>query len=202
MGNKCAEISLTCKHRDHTFISPRPAGTFNKQNTLLLHCYSALAAATSWKISDEEDKNISYKLYPGSRGAGRRELDCRVVLTSPRTAPSTTAAAHGKISRSRIEINWSKVWSQIEVWEQSSVFIVPGVTEKMCNYFGSLKHENVPLGYGKMRPSLLFWTIKILKTVLILSIRLLSISAIKRKVWTKKLYDTCFTVRDKHWRRI
>ena len=35
MGNKCAEISLTCKHRDHTFISPRPAGTFNKQNTLL-----------------------------------------------------------------------------------------------------------------------------------------------------------------------
>ena len=105
MGNKCAEISHTCKHRDHTFISPRPAGTFNKQNTLLLHCYSALAAATSWKISDEEDKNISYKLYPGSRGAGRRELDCRVVLTSPRTAPSTTAAAHGKISRSRIEIN-------------------------------------------------------------------------------------------------
>ena len=38
--------------------------------------YYALAAATSWKISDEEDKNISYKLYPGSRGAGRRELDC------------------------------------------------------------------------------------------------------------------------------
>ena len=34
--------------------------------------YSALAAATSWKISDEEDKNISYKLYPSSRGAGRR----------------------------------------------------------------------------------------------------------------------------------
>ena len=87
----------------------------------------------------------------------------------------------GKISRSRIEINWSKVWSQIEVWEQSSVFIVPGVTEKMCNYFGSLKHENVPLGYGKMRPSLLFWTIKILKTVLILSIRLLSYQQSKEK---------------------
>ena len=67
--------------------------------------YSALAAATSWKISDEEDKNISYKLYPGSRGAGRRELDCRVVLTSPRTASSTTAAADGKILRSRFGIN-------------------------------------------------------------------------------------------------
>ena len=51
----------------------------------------------------------------------------------------------------------------------------------MCNYFGSLKHENVPLGYGKMRPSLLFWTIKILKTVLILSIRLLSYQQSKEK---------------------
>ena len=54
--------------------------------------------------------------------------------------------------RSRIEINRSLITDQ----GVGAVFIVPGVTEKMCNYFGSLKHENVPLGYRKMRPSLLF----------------------------------------------
>ena len=50
-----------------------------------LHC--ALADATSWKISDEEDKNISYKLYPGSRGAGRREAGLSRGADQPTHCP-------------------------------------------------------------------------------------------------------------------
>ena len=49
------------------------------------------------------------------------------------------------------------------IWRMGSVrYLSYQVYPKMCNYFDSLKPENVPLGHGKMRPSLLFWAIKIL----------------------------------------
>ena len=122
--------------------------------------------------------HINY--IPVAGGLGGVELDCRVLLTKPTHCLQYHCWCSQKVHkmlRSRIEINWSLITDQ----GVGAVFIVPGVTEKMCNYFGSLKHENVPLGYGKMRPSLLFWTIKILKTVLILSIRLLSYQQSKEK---------------------
>ena len=43
------------------------------------------------------------------------------------------------------------------IWRMGSVrYLSYQVYPKMCNYFDSLKPENVPLGHGKMRPSLLF----------------------------------------------